>query len=1036
MAQTSACAKCGTLLPSDAPGQMCPKCLIAAGLMSEVGVDELVTVDEAPHAPAAAGSDRPMPAGARAFGGYHLIRPLGKGGMGTVYEAEEKATGRHLALKVLSHSLDSEQARARFFREGRLAASVNHPNSVYVFGTEEIDDMPVITMELAPGGTLHDLVKRRGALPVHEAVDTILQIIAGLEAAAAGGVLHRDVKPSNCFIDADGTVKVGDFGLSISTLARREASVTTTGAVLGTPAYASPEQLRGDEIDSRSDIYAVGVTLYYLLTAQLPFTADNMVRLLATVLERPAPTPRKVRPDIPQELGDVVQRCMAKQPAQRFRNYQELRHALLPFTSQSAVPATLGLRFLAGFLDYLLVMFIGMAGLVGSISEIPHGEVSSHLHVGRLIGFALGIYVLPFLCLAIPEGLFGVTLGKVILGLRVVGLKRNRPGIPRAILRSAIVFAAFILGGLIQRLSLGTNQFQSTLARIWVYLAMLVPLACIFLLFATARRKNGNAAVQDLWSGTRVVLKPNWQTRSAAAPVSQPEAITQGTERIGPYHVLANLGGSSSTDLVLGYDTRLFRKVWIRRVSAGTPELSPARKMLARRGRLRWLGGRRAEGENWDAYEALSGRPLGASGNRRQSWKNVRFWLTDVAEELDAALGDQSLPAAMAVEQVWITDDGRVKLLDFAPPRITEAGDREETGKLAAPLSDAVEPLTDRDAQRFLKMVAIAALEGRPPEPTDLPDRAPNVPMPLHARSLVLRIGAFPSVNALVSELHAIRNLPAEISSSRRLVLLAGCVLPPVLLGTIGAIFIFFFGALMRGENHTMPEFGRFTELKLCLDRLDAAKSGNRDNGTEQALQTYVAGTFGDLVANSKEWHNPVYSQMLTADQRRRAETIVASRAPVSEKDLSAASQRVKSLGVDLRGFDNVGLSAGAHTWTGKAISRAAMIGLAVWAIYVGVPAMIAAILFRGGLLLYGLRIAVVTRQGAPARRLHVLWRSLIAWLPPFVAGALLDPLPMRAGAVLFIIVVCLYGGAALWSLRTPECTVADILARTRMVPR
>src|SRR5438309_9278546 len=124
-----------------------------------------------------------------------------------------------MAVKVLTHSLDSPEARRRFLREGRLAASVNHPNTVYVFGTEEINGQPVITMEFVAGGTLQDRVKRQGPLPVNEAVDAILQIVAGLEAAAAAGVLHRDVKPSNCFIEADGTVKVGDFGLSISTLA-------------------------------------------------------------------------------------------------------------------------------------------------------------------------------------------------------------------------------------------------------------------------------------------------------------------------------------------------------------------------------------------------------------------------------------------------------------------------------------------------------------------------------------------------------------------------------------------------------------------------------------------------------------------------------------------------------------------------------------------------------------------------------------------------------------------------------------------------
>ena len=179
------------------------------------------------------------------FGAYHIMRLLGKGGMGAVYEAEDTASGRRVALKALGHSLDSPETRKRFLREGRLAASINHPNTVYVYGTEEIEGAPVITMELVPGGTLQERVKADGPMPVAAAVDAILQIIAGLEAAHAVGILHRDIKPSNCFIDPSGTVKVGDFGLSISTLARGDSIVTLAGAVLGTPEFSSPEQLRG-----------------------------------------------------------------------------------------------------------------------------------------------------------------------------------------------------------------------------------------------------------------------------------------------------------------------------------------------------------------------------------------------------------------------------------------------------------------------------------------------------------------------------------------------------------------------------------------------------------------------------------------------------------------------------------------------------------------------------------------------------------------------------------------------------------------------
>src|SRR4030095_16315254 len=153
------------------------------------------------------------------FGPYLIVRPLGKGGMGQVYEAEEPDSGRRVAIKILSRGLGDGEDRGRFLREGQLAASLSHPNCVYVFGTSEIQGFPVITMELAPAGTLKELVVPGSPMPMAKAVDATLPVIAGLEAAAAIGILHRDIKPSNCFVDRDGRVMVGDFGLSMTTLA-------------------------------------------------------------------------------------------------------------------------------------------------------------------------------------------------------------------------------------------------------------------------------------------------------------------------------------------------------------------------------------------------------------------------------------------------------------------------------------------------------------------------------------------------------------------------------------------------------------------------------------------------------------------------------------------------------------------------------------------------------------------------------------------------------------------------------------------------
>ncbi len=375
-----------------------------------------------------------MPQVGDTFGGYRLLSMLGQGGMGAVFEAEELDGGRLVALKLLKKGIRSTEAKQRFFREGRIAASINHPNSVYVFGAEEIDGIPAISMERVTGGTLDDLIKAEGPLLPKKAVDAILQIIDGLEAAAELGILHRDVKPSNCFVDAEGVVKVGDFGLSISTAARGDLHLTTEGSFLGTPAFSSPEQLRGDALDERSDIYAVGVTLYYLLTGETPFVAVNMVKLLATVLEQSPPSPRERRPEIPKPLAATVLKCLAKQPASRFKDYGELRAALEPFGSKAPTPASLGLRALACVLDF------GMLELTTSWFNADEQLIAGVVKLGEPGAGGLPWELLVFvvysaatvLYFAVCEGVWGFTPGKWLCGLRVLGPEKAPIGVGRA----------------------------------------------------------------------------------------------------------------------------------------------------------------------------------------------------------------------------------------------------------------------------------------------------------------------------------------------------------------------------------------------------------------------------------------------------------------------------------------------------------------------------------------------------------------------------------------------------------------------------
>lgn len=261
------CPRCGRQLPPDAPEGLCASCLLTAGAESLTGSTDATSTGGA-HAGSPPRTDVPRLVDGQLWGPYRVIRLLGRGGMGEVYEAEQLETGRRLALKVLRATLRGDEDRARFLREGQLAASISHAHTVYIFGSEEVGGAPAITMELLAGGTLKDRVSAGGPMPPSAAVSAVLGVIGGLDAAQAAGILHRDVKPSNCFVDADGDVKVGDFGLSISTLTRDVRHELGTTGFEGTPQFAAPEQLRGEPLDVRADIYAVGATLYYLLTGR------------------------------------------------------------------------------------------------------------------------------------------------------------------------------------------------------------------------------------------------------------------------------------------------------------------------------------------------------------------------------------------------------------------------------------------------------------------------------------------------------------------------------------------------------------------------------------------------------------------------------------------------------------------------------------------------------------------------------------------------------------------------------------------------
>jgi len=966
MTPVQTCPQCGATLPADAPASLCPACLLSSALPTDPGATLLIAQPK-PHA---------LPQIGEVFGGYRIERELGRGGMGAVYAAEQLSSGRRVALKVLSHQLDSPDARARFLREGRLAASINHPNSVYVFGTEEIGDTPVIAMELIAGGTLQDRIQRFGPLPVGAAVDAVLQIIAGLEAAHSVGILHRDIKPANCFEDMDGTVKIGDFGLSISTAGRGDSMQTIDGTFLGTPAFCSPEQLRGEELNVRSDMYSVGVTLFYLLTGRTPFEGRNMVQQLANSLEKAAPSPLQFRPDMPKGLARIVLRCLHKQPTERFGSYDELQQALRPFASTAPTPATLGLRFGAAVIDHFFLSAVHFIVLLFFLDSPLDFINPKALQSRPFFQLMVGMFVARHLYFGFLEGIWGASVGKALVGLRVATLNRSAPGIPRALLRSVLLQAIMIIE--IVRF----NVTDVTKVTSWSYAWLAVQILFFMLFFVKARRENGFAGLHDLWTGTRVIQQAAYQPRVAMAQAEDSAPATDGLRKVGPFHVIATLSDTGDQEILLGYDTRLLRKVWIRQTPPGSPPVPQAQRNISRPGRLRWLQGERTDHESWDAYEAVSGAPLTSLLSTGQPWRMVRHWLHDLAVELDASIPTGSLPGILALDRVWITADGRTKLFDFTAP-----------GSVRCTAEH-----TPVAAQAFLHQVAIAALEGRMCSAEDSARHSIAGPLPLPSRETLLGLKNTTDLRSAATRLQILTQQPAEISRWRRFVLMSGTIAPSLFMTSFMALGLWYY------QNWTAqnPDFPR---LRGCLMSYEAMLKGVKEPGLKNiplpearaAMETYISGTYGPIVRDSRLWESPFAQSLITPNMRTTAEQMVKEHPQPTPEEVSKSRALLQPL-LDTRIAQRTKeLSLAGKNPTADFISASVM---CVYLLLTAFLSLFCAIAFRGGLMMRILGIAVVGSRGAPASRLHMLWRGLIAWAPVLLAPVwFFSVMPRMAGS-------------------------------------
>ena len=300
------CHKCDTTNPDDS--KFCRECGAFLEPLKDVSVTKTLQTPQI-------SSDKTV------AGKYKILSEIGRGGMGIVYKAKDIKLKRNVALKFLPTELmQDKQAKARFFQEAQAAAALNHPNICIIHEVDEADDQIFIVMEFIEGQTLKDRIASR-ALEIDEAVKIVTQIGEGLKEAHAKGIVHRDIKPANIMLTDKGTAKVMDFGI-----AKLAAGVDLTkpSTLIGTVAYMSPEQARGDEIDLRTDIWSLGAMFYEMLTGEMPFQKSQEQALIYSILnDKPTPV-SLLRSEIPIHLERVIEKTLAKKPSERYQDIQEL----------------------------------------------------------------------------------------------------------------------------------------------------------------------------------------------------------------------------------------------------------------------------------------------------------------------------------------------------------------------------------------------------------------------------------------------------------------------------------------------------------------------------------------------------------------------------------------------------------------------------------------------------------------------------------------------------------------------------------------
>jgi len=934
---------------------------------------------------------------------YRVIAHLGTGGMGSVYEVEEVDTGRRLALKVLEGgAARGQEARERFLREGRLAASMDHAHAVFVYRADEVDGHLVIAMELMPRGTLRDLVESDGPRPVAEAVDRALELAEALDVAHGLGILHRDLKPSNVFLAPDGSAKLGDFGLSVSTGAVDD-ELTRKDAFLGTPAYAPPEQLRGRTLDARSDLYALGAVLYFLLTGHAPFEGKSGVALVAAVLEDPPPPIATHERGVPEGLVGIVDRLLQKDPERRFATAAEVARALRPFGSEEIRPAGFGRRMASGAVDGFLcgTLTLPVLHLLN-----PEGMWADQVAPWQLTLASMGPIVVYT---TILEGGFGTSVGRIVAGLRVVARDgRRRPGLLAGFVR-AVVF------GLLPGIATYVVGNESGIGALWI---VLITIGWELLLFTTRRASTGFAAVHDLLSRTRVVEVPEARERvrldgtpmigadaeasRSALPASRPAPVDGGdvTSRIGPFRVSRRLVGDDDVVIHAGTDTVLDRAVWV----VVRPRTAIPGFDLGTPAALRWLGGRAEVDHRWDGYDAPAPGALrhAVSGER---WGVVRRALVGLAAEA-RALRTIEADATLDPRRIWISSNGTPRLLPVPWP--------DAPAETPIPVGDVAA------IGRFLHDEAFRMLgaEGRGA-------------IPLRARAALDALGGgVSSAEELSANVARLAEGPAEVTARRR----AGQLLSVTLTLVFFVLPIAFVASMVNTMTSERPEMETLSSVLERVDELRELPEPKEVDRQEIAeLTDYLRDRFEPLTGPDASWGSsaisPIWRETLGP---RLGDALAADPRPDEVVPPSVAASWITTLEEDEAQTPiPQGFSLMLILWLALAMS--------------GIVAILVTVVVGAPVVMRVFGIAVVGPGGRPAGRGRLALRGLLA-ISPLLVGVLIVTVIRRAlgieidgfllPTVVFGTSSLVYVGGAVWTALDPVRGGVDRWVGTRLVPR